>query len=56
MLTGDSILFGHGAVDSQHLGLGHVGDAVAVVVDPPGGLVVRGVAVLILVVVETVYG
>ena len=42
------------AVDAQHLRLSHVGDAAAVVVDPPGGLVEGGLAALILVKVEAV--
>ena len=42
------------AVDAQHLCLSHVGDAAAVVVDPPGGLVEGGLASLILIKVEAV--
>ena len=53
-LTRDPVTLSYGAVDAQHLGFSDVGDAVAVVVDPPRGLVVCGVTPLKLVVVEAI--
>ena len=47
LLTRDSQALRYGLVDLVQLGLGGVGDALAVVVDPPGAVVLAGALLVV---------